>query len=335
MTTASERETHMKTPQSVLCLTAIAAAILALVPTQAMAQMQVVDPEFEATVTNPAYASDGPLVGFDEAHRNFHTSTGQYKPFADLITSDGFVIRALKEPFTAESLRGLSILVIANANAGNRTDPAFTEEECDAVREWVRGGGSLLLIADHAPFGSSARNLAARFDIEMGDGWVLEPRENGMTTQIEFTRDSGRLADHAITRGRDESERVNIVRSFTGQSLSVPDGAVALMRLSEHAREAANTDDLNAEAAARRPTDPQGTPGAVSKSVAGLAQGLAMEFGKGRVVVLGEAAMFSAQVVTLQHEGRDVTIKAGMNVPGNDNRQFALNVMHWLSRLLP
>jgi hypothetical protein len=24
----------------------------------------------------------------------------------------------------------------------------------------------------------------------------------------------------------------------------------------------------------------------------------------------------------------------GMNEPGNDNQQFALNVMHWLSRVL-
>jgi len=24
----------------------------------------------------------------------------------------------------------------------------------------------------------------------------------------------------------------------------------------------------------------------------------------------------------------------GMNVPGNDNKQYALNVMHWLSDLL-
>jgi hypothetical protein len=29
-----------------------------------------------------------------------------------------------------------------------------------------------------------------------------------------------------------------------------------------------------------------------------------------------------------------VTIKAGMNVPGSDNRQLALNVAHWLSGLL-
>jgi len=60
----------------------------------------------------------------------------------------------------------------------------------------------------------------------------------------------------------------------------------------------------------------------------GYSQGLAFELGKGRVVVLGEAGMLSAQ---LDREGRPF----GMNVAGNENRQFVLNTMHWLSRLLP
>jgi hypothetical protein len=59
-----------------------------------------------------------------------------------------------------------------------------------------------------------------------------------------------------------------------------------------------------------------------------------MTFGKGRLVVLGEAALFSAQIITLPNGDRQVTFKAGMNAPGNDNRQFALNVLHWLSGLL-
>jgi hypothetical protein len=49
---------------------------------------------------------------------------------------------------------------------------------------------------------------------------------------------------------------------------------------------------------------------------------------QGRVVVLGEAAELSAQIVGLGGE------KFGMNVPGLDNRQMALNIMHWLSGLL-
>ncbi len=58
-----------------------------------------------------------------------------------------------------------------------------------------------------------------------------------------------------------------------------------------------------------------------------------MPYGKGRLAVFGEAAMFSAQIATLP--GNPQPIKAGMNVAGYDNRQFALNLLHWLSRALP
>ncbi|HEV2905305.1 MAG TPA: hypothetical protein VGW32_09665, partial [Pyrinomonadaceae bacterium] len=47
--------------------------------------MQVADPNFDAKVAQATYAKNGPKVLFDEAHNNFHTSTGRYKPFADLI----------------------------------------------------------------------------------------------------------------------------------------------------------------------------------------------------------------------------------------------------------
>jgi len=59
------------------------------------------------------------------------------------------------------------------------------------------------------------------------------------------------------------------------------------------------------------------------RPAAGHCQGLALRHGKGRVVVLAEAAMLSAQ--------EDKGHKFGMNAPGNDNRQFALNVVRWLA----
>ena len=58
-------------------------------------------------------------------------------------------------------------------------------------------------------------------------------------------------------------------------------------------------------------------------SAAGRVQALALPFGKGRVAIFGEAAMLSAQ-----------NRNFGMNYPGTDNKQFVLNVLHWLSGLL-
>ncbi len=49
---------------------------------------------------------------------------------------------------------------------------------------------------------------------------------------------------------------------------------------------------------------------------------MALSYGAGRVVVMGEAAELSAQLAGLE--------PMGMNVPGIDNRQMALNIVRWL-----
>ena len=65
----------------------------------------------------------------------------------------------------------------------------------------------------------------------------------------------------------------------------------------------------------------------VDLSAAGRSQAVAFELGKGRVVVLADAATVGAELVA-------GTLKVGMNRPGNDDRQLTLNVLHWLTRLL-
>ena len=300
------------------------------------AQQQISDPDFDASVQTPAYASNGPTVAIDEAHGNFHTADGRYKPFAELLRSDGYRVLAFNSMFDARSFDGIDVLVISNARnlpaieKGDISQPAFTEAEADVIRDWVKGGGSLFLIADHAPFGQAAQNLAQRFKIEMGKGFVFDREKNELTTTLDFSGDNRLLGDHSITRGRGASEAISHITTFTGQSLSVPAGAIPLMKLSDTAREAATPDDLNAENAAAQSSGATQF-GLRSTQLAGRAQGIATTFGMGRLVVLGEAAMLSAQIATFADGG---VAKAGMNVPGNDNRQFALNALHWLSRLI-
>jgi hypothetical protein len=318
---------------------------------------QVADPSFDAKVARPAYTKNGPKVLIDEAHNNFHTATGSYKPFADLIANDGYTVVPNREKFQKKILDGYNVLVIANALGAERQNmpeasrPAFTDEECDVVRDWVRAGGSLLLIADHAPFGAAAENLARRFGVEMSKGHTSDPvhhdRDTGNMSFLVFARENGLLADHPITRGRSDAERVNQVITFTGQSLKGPPGSVALLRLSDTAMDL--TRPARDETGGRPGgTDrmPDGTPlppgvrmsrgPRTGTSAAGRAQGLALEFGQGRVIILGEAGMLSAQVVrgpVAQLLGRE-ELQMGMNRKRVDNRQLALNIVHWLSRLL-
>src|SRR4029077_15358609 len=105
---------------------------------------QQADPDFNTKVDKPAYKRNGPKVLFDEAHHNFHTAAGRYKPFADLITSDGYRITPNTQKFSANVLKGYRVLVISNALGAAQiadataSNPAFTDAECDAVLEWVR-----------------------------------------------------------------------------------------------------------------------------------------------------------------------------------------------------
>ena len=281
---------------------------------------QIADPDFNATVAHPAYTRNFPRVLFDEAHNNFHIAAERYKPFADLIVSDGYQVVRNRKPFTKESLETFRILVIVNALGAEDMDdegadrPAFTDEECDAVRDWVRGGGALLLIADHAPFGAAAEILAKRFNVEMSKGFTLDPshtvEEQHNPGFIVYSRGNSLLLDHPITQGRSETEKVNRVIAFTGQSLKGPQGSGVLLKL--------------AETAIDRSPDQSGK----EVSAAGRAQGIAFKFGKGRVVVLGEAAMLSAQLAGFEKR------PMGMNYQDTDNKQLALNIMHWLSGLL-
>ncbi len=311
--------------------TAIVLGLLALAfAAPAMAQQQMTDPDFVPTVVRPAYAADGPNVVIDGAHNNFHTADGRYAPFAALLRADGYQVRGGTAAFDAGGLDGLEVLVIANAGPADGGSP-FTAGEIEAVEAWVRGGGKLLLIADHAPFGVAAADLAARFGVGMGKGWTFEPADNanGLTSQLVYSRENGRLGDHPITRGRDADEAVAVVTAFTGQSLIAPEGAAVLMQLGPQAWEAATPQDAPAVIEAIR-TGASDNPAV--HSAAGRAQGMAFTHGAGRVVVLGEAGMLSAQLVRFP-DGRP-DMRFGMNVAAG-NPQFGLNIMHWLTGLLP
>lgn len=279
----------------------------------------------------PTFAKgSGPLVLIDEAHHNFHTASGRYRPFAKLLESDGFRIAGNRAPFTAEALRDARVLVIANAlHASHLRQPdwklpaasAFSRDEIARVADWVRNGGSLLLIADHMPFAGDAAALANAFGIRALNGFALlgeaDPRTGDYP--IVFRRSDGTLRAHPITDGRRAAERIDSVESFTGSAFGfTAAGGEGLMALPAKTR-------VRSPAVAWR-FDPS-TP---EVSGAGLFQGGAMNVGKGRVAMFGEAAMFTAQRKGVE------SVPMGMNsAAASQNPQFILNVMHWLAGGLP
>lgn len=291
------------------------------VASEALAQ-QIPDLSFLPEIENPAYPSGkGPVVMVDEAHFNFHTTEGRYKPFAELLRRDGYIVKSLRSTFNSESLNTCQILVIANAlserNQSNWSLPtfsAFSDEEIAIVRDWVRNGGSLLLIADHMPFPGTAADLASAFGIRFNNGFAFETQQQERITEpMVFRRSDGSLANHPITNGRMDNERVDSVATFTGQAFQSDVDVQPLLIFRSSAI------SLMPTAAWSFTSDTPRIP------VEGWFQAVVMHFGKGRAAFFGEAAMFSAQLAGSKRR------PMGMNAPvAAQNPQFLLNVLHWL-----
>ena len=305
---------------------ALALAVLtgtATLTTRVAAQdMQPADSVFDSKVARPAFARGaGPVVAIDAAHKNFHTAAGRYRPFAEVLRSDGFRVRGHTSPFSSATLSGIDVLVIANALGHLQPNapqtPAFTSAEEDALLAWVRGGGRLLFIADHEPMGTAAQRLAQRFGVDMSTGRTVDDPHSdwssGSPSWLVFGRDTGAiLADHPITRGRDSTERVRRVVTFAGQSLKGPAGSTALLPLARGAIDV--------------------MPDKRQVPATGRSQAVAFELGKGRVVVAGEAGLFTAQVASAPGVP---SRRFGFTWPNNDDRQLVINTVRWLAGVLP
>lgn len=281
--------------------------------------------EFDVVCHPPAN-----VVAIDEAHHNFHTASGRYAPFARLLRNDGYIVQPLDVPFDEAPFDRFHLLVVSNALAVQNVDdwynpiaPAFTFAENVAVRRWVEDGGALLLIADHMPFPAAADDLAAEFGAAFNNGFAFD------TTQLRrpltclgpqfvhvFRRSDGTLADHPITNGRGDGERIDSIGTFTGQAFETDAATASLMRFNEHSI------SLMPDTAWVFHDDTPSVP------VEGWSQGAVREAGAGRVALFGEAAMFTEQVC-------QQNIPMGKNSPvAAQNGQFALNVVHWLGRRL-
>jgi hypothetical protein len=280
---------------------------------------QIPDTIFRFSIRQPAFANDeGPVIFIDGAHHNFHTRAGGYLPFSKLLEEDGYRVKSLDRAIDAEDvLKECKILVIVNplnkVNVNNwalPTPSAFSEKEIRILKQWVEEGGNLFLVADHMPFAGAMTRLGKAFGFEFFNGFAITG-ENSWPPSV-FTLQNGTLQDSPITRGLKNYERIDSVTTFTGSAFRAPGDAIRVLNfLDEHYCLQPDTAwHFNA-----------GTP---KRSLKGYQQGAVLTFGKGRVAVFGEAAMFTAQLV-------NGTAYVGFNSEtAPQNAQFTLNLIHWL-----
>ena len=304
--------------------------VLFLIPGPSPLSQQQADGAFEPSVSDPVYEpGSGPLVLIDEGHNNFHTKNGRYQPFSRVLEADGYRVDRQINEFTEESLSAVGVLVISNALHEQNTrrwvlptPSAFTSQEIQVIVNFVEIGGGLLLIADHMPFPGAAAELASQFDITFTNGFVFTLNRSGQSINPTVFRrpewqgsgrSQGRIDDHPITRGRYDSEVINQIATFTGSAFHVNESTAALLVFRGDAvmyspRVAWEFDQFTR-----------------TTNVSGWSQGAAIERGRGRVVLFGEAAMLTSQQM------QDGTTAGFRSPEARDNEQLALNVVHWLS----
>lgn len=280
------------------------AAALAIAAAPALAQ-QVVDPDADTKVPDPAFAAGkGPTVMVDSGHDEFQTLATNYAPFGALLTHDGYVVRDFDQPISADSLAKSDVLVIVDpVNPKDspkapkyQSTSAFTPQEIATITDWVKGGGALLMIADHPPYAGSLRALAASFgfDIEMYAAQHV-PRDEF------FSFANGDLVDGPLTRGLPQ------IQTFYGAAFTAPAAATPLLRF----------DSSWTMLVTDKPSRPM---------TGSDLRGATLAVGKGRVVLLAEAGAWSAQLVGPKKR------PMGFNAPGaQGNKRLIRNVVRWLA----
>ncbi len=315
-----------------------------LILTASASAQQIADSTFHYPIPEPAYAvGEGPVVCVDAGHENFHTATGRYYPFAELLRGDGYRVRETADAFAASSLAPCEVLVIASADspgaddAGRYPHPsAFTEAEITALLRWVHhDGGSLLLIVDHSPWPGAAADLGHAFGVHFFEGYTGScqfgpPNEEALAAAAEeagvtaeFLRDRlprGTFGEHVILGGRGGADSVTSVLAFGGSAFYGSKQVEPILVLDpDHPSFTPTGRNLGGLGRDEQP----------SYDLGGWLQAGALRFGSGRAVFLAEAAMCTAQIF---RPGTDRETKRGMNTAmAGGNPAFCLNVVRWLS----
>ena len=287
-------------------------AIILGLSNHSLFSQQIADEAIEITIEHSTYSNNGPTIAIDGGHNNFHKLDGRFEPFARLMRLDGYQVEDIQQ-FNPTDLKEIDMLVISNPlnkiNIGNWKNPcpsAFTAEEIKNVKTWVKKGGRLLLIADHMPFGGAAQKMAQAFGFDFANGFAMAPKQ--IWPPDTFQKSDGTLKDHPITKD------IPSLAAFTGSAIKAPKKATILAIFPEG-------HEVLLPKVAWQFTDD--TP---KESGSRYAQGAIMEFGKGKIGVFSEAAMFSAQIA---NNGKT---KVGFNAnEAKYNQAFILNLMHWLT----
>lgn len=302
-------------------------ALFSLFPISSVANAQQKAIEgFSFNNESPAWEKDqGPKVVIHRAVSPY-AQRGSFDPFKILSQTDGLTLNYLDKGIDKAILSDTKILVIPNAYTENyrqfstlEAPSVYTAEEISMIKNWVEEGGSLLVLADHSPFAGGTIKLSSAFGVSYMTGHTLNKASisSRINVNIDFSRDNGLLADHPITNGATGRKKISHYYAFGGQAIIAPKGAISILTTPDH------FETMLAISVSRE------FYSAIRLPTGGQSQGAAMEFGKGRVVFMGETGGFTAQLIA---GSRPFGFE---NPEADENKEFILATMRWLARYQP
>jgi len=243
-------------------------------------------------------------VVFEEAHLPAFTistnpaydTVGGYSEFASYLTINGYDVSTIDHGTTIESsiLDPVDVLVVV------APQESYSTYEVDAIEDWVKGGGSLLLISEWGDFSFQAGSIASRFGISFAADGILDTDEYvGGETDWPYYHGANILA-HYITDG------VTRVEMYAGDGIeSSPTNEIQLII-----------------------TDSDGTAtwyydGSPAYGVPVMSAFVSDTVGSGRLVVIMDSNIWDS--------ADDPDEDGAINFYDSDNEILALNAVNWLA----
>jgi uncharacterized membrane protein len=214
--------------------------------------------------------------------------------FAQSLEGAGFAISRMTS-WSSLTLGSADIVVFVNPSA------AYSPTQLDDILDYVRDGGSVLVLGENnVHLGAATRQVARLFDCDFYEGALNDSDDNyGLTGWLEtdFKLDGANLGTHQAMNGISE------LGIFYGTALNAtPSGATTLFR----------TDD---DTTIGWYTTPPGSPSARNLPIAS-----AFAYGRGRVCVTGDMTMF-------YNTTTDPLLTYGQNC------LFGINIVRWLGEM--
>lgn len=279
----------------------------------------------------PAFPhGEGPRVCIDEAHKNVHTMSQRYAPFAEILRSDGFRVTGLTQSLSREALESCNIVILGSgrATSGQSSEfwayphaSAYKRSEVDAVVRWVRSGGALLFVWDHAPAAGAAAGLANLLGVQTLDAWS-DVTPQGRYPEV-MRRADQLLSDHPILQGRSRTEQIDSLATHGGGAFFPSRLIRPVLTYGRDATAWVLLGDMGQALA--------GIPEAEWPrfDIDGWLLAGTRDWDQGRIVFFGDSTLCTAQLF-----GPEATPIAMSHPAGRQNAQFCLNTVRWLARVL-